>query len=295
MESLYFDFEKRYDPGSTYDFMVDLNYTLPFISVAAYVLFCYYGQKMMKDRPAYDLRLTLASWNLFLSLFSSYGAVRTVPHLFHRLTTVSFEETVCESPQVAFGCGAAGLASQLFILSKLPELLDTVFIVLRKKPLIFLHWYHHVTVLLYCWQSYVSQSSAGLYFIAMNYSVHAIMYFYYFLQATKSIPTWFPSWIITLAQISQMFMGCFIVTMSFYYHLFGGVQYAPGTCNNSLTTLAAGLTMYSSYLYLFVDFAVKRFIWKSHNSIIQCNNAKKQQKNTLTEQQQIMQERIKAD
>ncbi len=43
---------------------------------------------------------------------------------------------------------------------------------LRKKPLIFLHWYHHVTVLLYCWHSYYEQTTYGLYFIAMNYTVH---------------------------------------------------------------------------------------------------------------------------
>ena len=55
---------------------------------------------------------------------------------------------------------------------QIPELGDTVFVVLRKKPLIFLHWYHHVTVLLYCWHSYYEQTTYGLYFICMNYTVH---------------------------------------------------------------------------------------------------------------------------
>lgn len=214
----------------------------------------------MKDRKPFDLRYSLAAWNLFLAVFSFYGAFRTVPHLLHRIVSYSFEDTVCESALIAYGGGASGLATQLFILSKIPELIDTVFIVLRKKPLIFLHWYHHVTVLLYCWNSYVTTSSAGIYFVAMNYSVHAIMYFYYFLQAIKSIPKWFPSWLITIAQISQMFVGTFIVGASLYFYFEGGEKYAPGKCNNSVSTLIAGFVMYGSYLYLFVEFAVKRFI-----------------------------------
>lgn len=48
-----------------------------------------------------------------------------------------------------------------FCFSKLPELIDTVFIVLRKQPLIFLHWYHHASVLVYCWFSYQDYSSTG--------------------------------------------------------------------------------------------------------------------------------------
>lgn len=48
-----------------------------------------------------------------------------------------------------------------FCFSKLPELVDTVFIVLRKQPLIFLHWYHHASVLIYCWFSYQDYSSTG--------------------------------------------------------------------------------------------------------------------------------------
>lgn len=239
------------------------NYVIPVGAVVAYLLFCYFGTKIMKDRPAFDLRNSLALWNLFLSVFSTWGALRTVPHMLHRIATSSFEDTVCEHVYSAYGCGGCGFAVLLFILSKLPELIDTVFIVLRKKPLIFLHWYHHVTVLLYCWNAYVTQSSAGLYFVSMNYTVHAVMYFYYFLQAIKAIPKWFPSWIITLMQITQMIIGTGIVCASLYFYFKGGSKYAPGECNNSPSNLAAGGIIYASYLYLFVEFAVKRFIFGS--------------------------------
>lgn len=42
---------------------------------------------------------------------------------------------------------------------QVPELVDTLFIVLRKKPLIFLHWYHHITVLLFCWHAFATLSA----------------------------------------------------------------------------------------------------------------------------------------
>ena len=39
---------------------------------------------------------------------------------------------------------------------------DTVFLVLQKKPVIFLHWFHHVTVLLYCWHAFANWTASGL-------------------------------------------------------------------------------------------------------------------------------------
>ncbi|KAL3902640.1 MAG: hypothetical protein SGPRY_011983, partial [Prymnesium sp.] len=60
--------------------------------------------------------------------------------------------------------------------TQLAELLDTFFLLLRKSPVILLHWYHHVTVLLFCWHAYSVRIGSGLWFAAMNYSVHSLMY-----------------------------------------------------------------------------------------------------------------------
>merc|ERR1719197_2386399 len=97
----------------------------------------------------------------------------------------AYYNSMCALPSDTWGVGPTGFWVMTFIYSKIPELIDTVFIILRKKPLIFLHWYHHVTVLLYCWDAYSTMAASGLYFVAMNYSVHAFMYGYYCLTSLR--------------------------------------------------------------------------------------------------------------
>lgn len=129
----------------------------------------------MKKREAFDLKWPLAYWNLLLAVFSLIGAIRVVPHLIYLTATQGLGVVACGAPEPLYGNAAVGFWVQAFILSKLFELIDTVFIVLRKKPLNFLHWYHHVTVLLFTWFCYTNENP-GIIFVAMNYSVHAVMY-----------------------------------------------------------------------------------------------------------------------
>jgi hypothetical protein len=258
--------EREYDPEPVLNWMKNNNYMLPIGAVVSYYLFIFHvGPWLMKDRKPFVLQYQLAAWNLLLSTFSFWGATRTVPWMLYRIFNTSFEDTVCTSAHVAFGGGTAGIAVQFFVLSKVPELVDTVFLVLKKKPVIFLHWYHHITVLLYCWNAYVTESAAGLYFVAMNYSVHAMMYFYYFLMAIKMVPKWFPPIILTSFQISQMIVGTSVVGSCIYYHYYGTTVYnylsGPKGCSNIQSNLICGFIMYASYLYLFLEFAFKRFFF----------------------------------
>ena len=250
----YFQFEKYYDSVPVLLWMRQNN-MLPILAVIAYGLFCIVGTRVMRDREAWKWRNVLAVWNFSLSLFSWIGAFRTAPQLFHNLTTMSFRDNLCGDPSVTFGSGSTGLWVQLFILSKFPELLDTFFIVIHKKELIFLHWYHHITVLLYCWHSYVTTSPSGLFFVVMNYSVHAIMYGYYFLMAIKMKPKWLNAMFITTAQISQMVVGVLVTIFAFYYYDKEGKE----NCFIQKENNIAAFIMYGSYLFLFAQFFVGRY------------------------------------
>ena len=128
--------------------------------------------------------------------------------------------------------------------------MDTLFLVLRKKKVGFLHWYHHITVSLFCWHAYVTQSN-GLIFVAMNYSVHAVMYFYYLLTALGYKPFW--AFFVTIIQISQMVVG---TTVCLYGML---MKFNSHGCSVTDTNHLAGVTIYVSYFLLFMRFFMMRF------------------------------------
>lgn len=145
------------------------------------------------------------------------------------------------------------LWSWLFSLSKIIELGDTLFVVLRKAPLMFLHWYHHVTVLVYCWYSIKEVTEMGIWFGGMNYLIHTIMYSYYALKASgRRLPS-IISQLITLLQITQMCLGVTLNIISLRKdETFG--------CDVRYDLVYFGLTIYGSYMILFGNFFYQRYI-----------------------------------
>ena len=229
------------------------HWFIPTIASVMYIIMIFTLKSVMAERAKMRLQPLVIAWNFGLSFFSIGGLIYCVPHLLFNdrsgLITTGFYPSVC-SHASAYGFGDVGFWVFLFIYSKLAELIDTLFLLLRKSPVILLHWYHHVTVLLYCWHSYSVRIGTGLWFASMNYTVHAIMYFYFGLTQCGEKGRKFAkkfAMLITLLQLSQMVVGIVVTVASAVYHASGV------TCYVSLVNSCLGLIMYASYFVLFLQ------------------------------------------
>ncbi|XP_008567916.1 PREDICTED: elongation of very long chain fatty acids protein 3 [Galeopterus variegatus] len=216
-----------------------------------YLLLIFVGQNYMKARKGFNLQGPLILWSFCLAIFSILGAVRTWSYMGTVLLKRGLKHTVCfslfiENSTVKFW-------SCLFVLSKIIELGDTAFIILRKRPLIFVHWFHHSTVLVYTSFGYKNKLSAGGWFMTMNFGVHAIMYTYYTLKAANMKPPRMFAMLITSLQILQMFIGAIVGILTYIW------RQEPG-CYTTTEHFFWSLILYMTYFILFAHFFRQSYI-----------------------------------
>jgi len=255
--SVIFDFEKKINSQKFAKWMTE-NWTHSCVYSVIYLIVIFSGKLYMQQRPRYELRPALAIWSAILGLFSLMGALRTWPELIHSLTNHGLKYSVCV-PSYYYD-QVFGFWAILFTLSKVYELGDTLFIVLRKQPLIFLHWYHHFATLMYAWFSYTEFPAPGRWFIVMNYSVHAFMYTYYALKAMRfNIPRWV-NVVITTMQLTQMIIAC---SINFWTY---NIKRNGEFCHVSDANLKFASLMYFSYFILFGHFFYTTYMCKKPNT-----------------------------
>ncbi|KAJ9464169.1 putative fatty acid elongation protein 3 [Diplonema papillatum] len=162
-----------------------------------------------------------------------------------------------EAPVLAASCyGHMGYFMTAFMLSKFPELLDTAFLLLMGKPVSFLQWYHHATVLAFSWFAYSIATPTAMLFGTMNYAIHSVMYAY-FAVSTYTRYFSFLRIYITGLQLMQMFVGLFINLYTYYLVRIEQVVCSP---SYSDTYFGACFALYASYFVLFAHLFYVNYI-----------------------------------
>lgn len=250
----------------TWEFFRLHQFHLQLLIISAYIILLYGGTKIMARRSKFDnLDRVLLMWNLFLASFSIFASIRVWPQFLQVWKGDSNSENIYDSGFRATICtskyeqsSVSYFWSFLFVMSKVPELVDTVFIILRKQKLIFLHYYHHMTVLSLAFYVCSRRPCGYKYYEIMNYTVHSVMYSYYALRVSKivKIPK-FVNITITFMQLSQMFIG-FSVSLFIYLHR-NDEQFLKN-CFYDATMIKYGLAIYISYFILFLKFFIDTYL-----------------------------------
>ena len=226
------------------------NYHIPIITVALYIISLFLLQKWMQNRQPLVLKTPLIVWNILLSVFSIIGSFRIVPEAYLRWKLNGWHKVCCVYPDMN---GVVGFWATAFALSKFAELIDSYFIVLRKKKLIFLHWFHHASVLVFTWIALSGEFSVGTIPMPVNYFVHSFMYTYYALMAMGYRLPRNLAMCITTAQIIQMFVAV-------YANVYVVNEKMRGRrCETSNLSLAFSLSLFVFYAFLFLNFFIQTY------------------------------------
>jgi elongation of very long chain fatty acids protein 6 len=81
------------------------NWSNSILYAIAYIISIFIGQAYMNNKQKYELRTSLALWNILLGLFSTIGAIRVIPELIHSIINNGIEYSICDN---SFAYGITG-------------------------------------------------------------------------------------------------------------------------------------------------------------------------------------------
>eukprot|EP01084_Bolivina_argentea_P256877 432659_1 len=265
--STWTDFEYHADVESP-NTIISTDLTLPVSVVTLYCIGIPLLQMIMKNRDPipckyilfiHNIVLSVLSLYLFLFMFSSALSYNT-------LSNKSYYYIFCAltKPEQR---GTLNWCYYINLLVKYYELIDTFFLVIKKKKVSFLHGYHHPATLVFAYIVIMEAPGLEWTVLILNLLVHTIMYFYYGMSAIKiKMPG---KIIITVLQIVQ-----FVLDLSFIWYVWFNVTQGSKFCNGKTMTGIIATGILGSYLLLFLDFFKNTYVKKK----IKDSNAIKQEK-----------------
>ncbi|RAL15128.1 elongation of very long chain fatty acids protein [Aspergillus homomorphus CBS 101889] len=237
-------------PASNFQF-VEGKTPLSGLKETSTVLVLYYtvvlgGRRLMREREPLRLKTLFLLHNLVLSTISAILLGLFLEQLVPTIAKNGLRFAICN--REGGWTQPMALLYYMNYLIKYVELLDTAFLFLRKKPLTFLHCYHHGATVFLCYTQLIGTTAISWVVITLNLAVHVVMYWYYF-QTARGIRIWWKAW-VTRGQILQFVIALSFISYGSFFVYFP--QY--GFCVGSLLATVTGDIVISSYLVLFVLF-----------------------------------------
>nr|WJY55135.1 Elovl4 [Paralichthys lethostigma] len=176
-----------------------------------YLSMVWAGPRLMKHREPFDLRVALIVYN-----FAMVGLSVYMFYEFLVTSLLSNYSYLCQPVDYSNSPLAMRMARVCwwFFFSKVIELSDTLFFILRKKSnqVTFLHVYHHGTMIFNWWLGVKYVAGGQSFFNAMvNSFVHIVMYSYYGLAALGPHMQKYLWWKRYLTSLQLVQFGIFLV------------------------------------------------------------------------------------
>lgn len=212
----------------------------------AYALMVSFFQSITSQkgyRPPSWLEPVRAAHNIALSMVSMWMMVVMVLWLFGQGRFDSLHSIACVNTD---NSGIYGFANFVYLVSKIWEWFDTILLILSSKPVIFLHYFHHMTT--FTMAAVVHNFPVGGYCF-INCGVHAIMYMHY------AFPVRWARSLITSIQLLQ-----FVTVISI--HTYGYLN--PDTCFDMAPVAKEwwfNETVVVGFFVLFVNFFLQQYIF----------------------------------
>lgn len=223
--------------------------------VAAYLIsVLYVVPRLMLNRKPLEIKNLIRFYNAAMILINVYLIKRA-------LILVDYGRSFfnCKGVEMDFSrVDEIAFVTELFLLSRLADFLDTIWFVLRKKQshVSFLHVFHHsyVPTVAYVATRWVPVVPNAMSFPFVNSAIHVVMYAYYLLATFPSMRPhlWWKRY-LTALQMMQ-----FVAVL--VYNVFG-YFYFSNVCGKSQTAALAGsLVSAAIFLGLFYSFYQRAYI-----------------------------------
>ncbi|PRP82136.1 GNS1/SUR4 family protein [Planoprotostelium fungivorum] len=230
------------------------NWTYCLSAVGTYLVIIFALKKFMANREAFKLSGVVPLHNSILCIWSLAMLLGIIYELVRIYLSETQDKTLlyfCD-PEHRLAKGKQVWWFYIFFLSKSYELLDTVIIVLKKRPIIFLHVYHHCITLILTFVMLEHETGVQWMAISANAAVHVPMYFYYALSSVGYSPWW--KRYITQFQIIQFVCDLIANFIGFWFIFHDGRK-----CAGHPFSWIFGQSVLLSFLILFINFFVKTY------------------------------------